>query len=277
MRVLFIALLLLAPRAAFAEMAVEVVTVYYRDARELADLLAKDVSEGGRIVADPNSNSLVIRDWGPAIEAIKAKIKKLDVLPRRVRVTAGFVEREKVAAFGNRMKWFFSTPDWSQGSLPPELAGMSGIGATPLGAVKTLETFNRQFILLDGDKEGTIEVAHRIPDAGWFIMYGIEHGVIPPDARFRDIGAEFSIKASVSGNGSVMLTLTPRLTRRDGGSGISLHDTHLLLVIEPGQALVVAGNAENGESFGKMFFTLFQEEGKTKELVMVVEAAVDAP
>jgi len=267
--------LLLPVGGAWAAMAVEVLPVYYRDARELAEMLASDVSPGGRVVADPHSNSLVIRDWPANIETIREKVKTFDALPRRVRVVAGFVEREKIVALGNRVKWFFSTADWSQGTLPPEMGVLSGVGATPLGASSALESFNRQTLLLDGGKPGTIEVSHRVADAGWFLQFGIRHGDIPPDAQFRDLGTEFAVKVKVEGNGSMGVSLTPRLTRLDGGSPISLRASHILMMIEPGQVLVVGGNTEGGDSLGKRFLTSFQEGGK--ELVMVVEAAEDAP
>ncbi len=261
---------------AHAEMAVEVVQVFYRNAAELVPELSKNLSDDGRLVADPKSNSLIMRDRPQNIAAIKEKLKALDKMPRRVRITVGFVEREAVDRIGSGVRWFLTVGDWSQGNLPADMEVISGFNATPLGmATKRLETFSRQLILLEGDRDGTIYVSHKLADSLWFSSYGVMNGYIDTSAQFRDFGASFSVSSKVEEAGRIEVRLVPKLTRLDGGSDIPLSKAYVFMVVDGGQSILLSGNVEKGDSFGKRFLTSFMGNGGKKELVMVLGAFVE--
>jgi len=262
----------LAAHPAFAEVQVEVLTVYYRAAADLVPELSKSLSEDGRMVAEPGSNVIVVRDWPQNIGMIKERLKAMDKRPRRVRITVGFVEMEKIAALSGSVKWFLTVGEWSQGSLPADLEIISGFNATPYGAARRMETFNRQLLLLDGDKDGVIYVSNRVPDSAWFLDYGIMEEYIDPSAQFRDFGASFTVGAKVDETGRVEMRLTPKLTRLDGGSDIPIARAYAFVLLDGGQSVLLAGNVEKEDGFGKRFLASDMTGGGKKEMALVLGA-----
>ncbi len=261
-----------APLAARAEVTVAVMPVYYKNAAELAAPLERLLSGEGKIVVDPQGNALIVRDWRANIYAIREELKKLDVRPRRVRITAALAPRERAEG---SIRWFFSSPLWAQGELKEGRDLFFGIESTPLSADKALPAFSRQLLLLDADKSGKIVISERVGDAAYLFRYGIAEGYIAPQAQFRDIATAFTVSCEPEGEGRVAVTLTPTLVRLDGGSDVLFPKAHLLTVLEPGKPLVVGESQSDPEGFGGRFLTLFTPTGESRPLFLVLSAILE--
>ncbi len=255
-----------------AEMSVEVLPVFYGDADALVEPLSKLLSAQGRIVVDQKSNSLIVRDGPANLSAVRAELKKLDVRPRRVRITAALLPRTRGE---DSVRWFFSTADWGQGHLKEGLDLFFGVESTPLGAGKGLPTFGRQDLLIDAGAPGKIVISDRVTDAAFLFRYGLAEGYIAPQAQYRDIGTAITVNCTVTDNGGVAVTLTPTVVRLDGGSDIPFSRAHTLAVLEPGKALVLGGNQNGPESFGARFLTVFMPDGTTQKVLLVMTAKAE--
>ncbi len=255
-----------------AEMSVDVLTVFYSDADTLVEQLSKLLSEKGRMVVDKKTNSLIVRDWQVNLDAVRAELKKLDVRPRRVRITAALLPR---ARGDDSVRWFFSTADWGQGHLKDGLDLFFGVESTPLGAGKGLPTFGRQDLLIDAGAPGRIVISDRVTDAAFLFRYGIAEGYIAPQAQYRDIGTAITVTCAVTDTGGVAVTLTPTVIRLDGGSDIPFSRAHTLAVLEPGKALVLGGNQNDAESFGARFLTVFMPDGTTQKALLIMTARAE--
>ncbi|MBI5637590.1 MAG: hypothetical protein HZA03_06445 [Nitrospinae bacterium] len=275
MRRIFAALLLITAfgaGAARAEISVEVLPVFYGNATALVEPLSKLLSEQGKIVVDPKSNSLIVRDWLANIRAVREELTKLDVRPRRVRLIAALTLR---ARGEDSVRWFFSTPDWGQGRLKDGLDLFFGVESTPLGAGKGLSTFGRQELLIDAGAPGKIVISERVTDAAFLFRYGIAEGYIAPQAQFRDIGTVITVTCAITDTGGVAATLTPTLTRLDGGSAIPFPKAHTLAVLEPGKAVVLGGSNNDPESFGARFLTVFMPDGTSQKVLLIMTARAE--
>lgn len=255
-----------------AEMPVEVLPVFYGDADALVEPLSKLLSGQGRIVVDQKSNSLIVRDGPANLSAVRAELKKLDVRPRRVRITAALLPRTRGE---DSVRWFFSTADWGQGHLKEGLDLFFGVESTPLGAGKGLPTFGRQDLLIDAGAPGKIVISDRVTDAAFLFRYGLAEGYIAPQAQYRDIGTAITVNCTMTDNGGVAVTLTPTVVRLDGGSDIPFSRAHTLAVLEPGKALVLGGNQNDPESFGARFLTVFMPDGTTQKVLLVMTAKAE--
>ncbi len=258
--------------SAWAEMQVDVLTVFYVDAEPLVEPLSKFLSEQGRIVADPKSNSLIVRDSPANLEAVRRELKRLDVRPRRVRITAALMPRNRGQ---ESVRWFFSTGDWGQGHLKDGLDLFFGVEGTPLSAENGLPTFGRQELLVDAGAEGRIVISDRVTDAAFLFRYGIAEGYIAPQAQYRDIGTAITVTCSITAAGAVEATLTPTVIRLDGGSPILFRKAHILGVLEPGKVLVLGGNQNDAESFGTRFLTVFMPDGTTQKVLLLMTAKAE--
>lgn len=258
--------------AARADMSVEVLTVFYTEADALVEPLSKLLSEQGRMVVDQKTNSLIVRDWRVNLDAVRAELKKRDVRPRRVRITAALLP---LARSKDSVRWFFSTADWGQGHLKDGLDLFFGVESTPLGAGKGLPTFGRQDLLIDVGAPGKIVISDRVPDAAFLFRYGIAEGYIAPQAQFRDIGTAITARCDVTDTGGVAVTLTPTLLRLDGGSPILFEKSHTLAVLEPGKALVLGGSQNEAESFGARFLTVFMPDGTSQKSLLLITAKAE--
>ncbi len=258
--------------SARAETPVEVLTVFYVNAEPLVEPLSKLLSAQGRIVADPKSNSLIVRDSPANLEAVRRELKKLDVRPRRVRITAALMPRNRGE---DSVRWFFSTGDWGQGHLKDGLDLFFGVEGTPLTAGNGLPTFGRQELLIDAGAEGKIVVSDRVTDAAFLFRYGIAEGYIAPQAQYRDIGTAITVTCTVTASGGVEVTLTPTVLRLDGGSPILFQKAHTLAVLEPGKALVLGGNQNDPESFGARFLTVFMPDGTSQKALLLMTAKAE--
>lgn len=257
---------------AWAEMSVDVLTVFYGNADAMVEPLSKLLSTDGKIVVDQRSNSLIVRDWLVNLNAIRAELKKRDVRPRRVRITAALMPH---ARGDDSVRWFFSAADWGQGHLKDGLDLFFGVESTPLGAGGGLPTFGRQDLLIDTSAPGKIVISDRVTDAAFLFRYGIAEGYIAPQAQYRDIGTAITVNCSVTDNGGVAVTLTPTVVRLDGGSDILFSRAHTLAVLEPGKALVLGGNQNDPESFGARFLTVFMPDGTTQKVLLVMTAKAE--
>lgn len=255
-----------------AEMAVEVLTVFYKDVDTLLEPLSKLLSDQGRMVADQKTNSLILRDWPVNVEAIRAELKKLDVHPRRVRITAALLP---LARGKELVHWFFSTADWGQGHLKDGLDLFFGVESSPLNAGKGLPMFGRQDLLIDVGVPGRIVVSDRVTDAAFLFRYGIAEGYIAPQAQYRDIGTAITVTCAVTDTGGVAVTLTPTLLRLDGGSPILFEKSHTLAVLEHGKALVLGGSQNEAESFGARFLTVFMPDGTSQKSLLIMTAKAE--
>ena len=258
--------------SARAEIAVEVLPVFYGNADALVDRLSKLLSEQGKIVVDQKTNSLIVRDWKANLYAVREELKKLDVRPRRVRITAALVAR---ARGSDSVRWFFSSADWGQGHLKDGLDIFFGLESTPLGAEKGLPTFSRQEALLDVGAPGKIVVSERVADAAFLFQYGIAEGYISPQAQYRDLGTAITATCAITDTGGVAVTLTPTVVRLDGGSDIPFPKAHTLAVLEPGKALVLGGNHKDAESFGSRFLTVFMPDWTSQKVLLIMMAKVE--
>lgn len=258
--------------SARAEISVEIFSVFYANADDLAAPLSKLLSEQGKIVVDQRTNSLIVRDWKANLYAVREELKKLDVRPRRVRITAALVAR---ARGSDSVRWFFSGADWGQGHLKDGLDIFFGMESTPLGIEKGLPAFSRQEMLLDVDAPGKIIISERVADAAFLFQYGIAGGYISPQAQYRDIGTAITVTCAITNAGGVAATLTPTVTRLDGGSDIPFPKAHTLSVLEPGRALVLGGSQNDPGSFGARFLTVFMPDGTSQKVLLIMTAKAE--
>lgn len=258
--------------AARAEISVEVLPVFFGEAAALAEPLSKLLSERGKIVVDNKNNSLIVRDWRANLSAVREELKKRDVRPRRVRITAALVPR---ARGNDSIRWFFSGADWGQGHLKEGLDIFFGFETAPPGAEKGPPTFSRQEMLLDAGAPGQIVISDRVPAASFFFQYGIAEGNAVPQSGFPDVGSVFTVTCAMTDGGGVSVTLTPTLVRLDGGGDIPLPAANTLAALEPGKALALGGNQNDPESFGARFLTVLMPDGTSQKALLIIMAKAE--
>ncbi len=95
-RYIFSFMLVFQPITGICQNSTEVIQVKFRKVSEIVEFVKMMVSEDGNISIDNRTNTIVVTDDQERIGKIKSLIKRLDVLPKQIRVRVRFQEENIV-------------------------------------------------------------------------------------------------------------------------------------------------------------------------------------
>ena len=184
-----------------------------------------DLAGQATVVADPNTNSLIITTTPENYDAIKEIVKQLDVVPEQVLIEALVVEATLDSTSKLGMEWTWMQQDMAGASvganikmLPTDLAQeptsfkFSVIGPslqTVLTALSTDKRFNvlsTPRIFTSNNRQAQINISQRVP----YVVSSRETdaGTISYNYGYLDVGLVLDVTPHITQNGMVNIEVT---------------------------------------------------------------------
>lgn len=242
--------MLLTVSAHAAEPVVRVFELKYMNADEAEALLKPLLSDGGKISAYRNTNSLIIRDTASVISQIEAVLKELDVRPKQVRIKVRYMEEKELARLGVDIRWGYRDSHWRIGNLVKTPAG-EGVNIEALARQETGTTLRggESSVLVMSGQRGRISVSRNIPYEEWFYWFSRHYGYYEKNVRFKNVNTGFLVEPRVKGD-TIGLTIIPEVaysTDKEGGV-IEYRQMATTLEVKNGHSVLLGGSSEDADA-----------------------------
>ncbi len=215
-----------------AETTVPILTELFKEEITPADKGAKVVDEPMKIIADKNTNAIIVKALPSEYQVIKSIVETLDATPQQVLIEAIIAEVTLTDSLSNGVEYFFrkrgKTSEGASSSLLP--AGIT-TGSDPLlGAGTKFFSFNRDLdvfisfiagetelevlssphILVRDEQTASIQVGASEPiRSGSTTGSG---GVTTAQIQYRDTGTILTVTPRIGENGMVTLDIKQEVT-----------------------------------------------------------------
>jgi len=212
---------------------VEVFALANALAEEMVEQVSLLLSPEGRIVADPRTNSLIVKDYPAVLEQIRAFLKGQDAPRPAATITVTFSEDTQSRAAGAGIQAVQYGPYW-------QVRG----GA---GAVSRNNTGRRTLSLLVMDGfEGRIVVGENITRVDWFLAYAWGHGLLLPSMTVTSITTGFLVRPRIFGT-EIILDITPFVSYPRAGRPdiVRFQEASTTVSLRDGETVALGGVAGN--------------------------------
>lgn len=222
-----------------------------------------DLAGQATVVADPNTNSLIITTTPENYDAIKEIVKQLDVVPEQVLIEALVVEATLDSTSKLGMEWTWMQQDMAGASvganikmLPTDLAQeptsfkFSVIGPslqTVLTALSTDKRFNvlsTPRIFTSNNRQAQINISQRVP----YVVSSRETdaGTISYNYGYLDVGLVLDVTPHITQNGMVNIEVTQEANELQGFTNfqaplISQRSANTTISVRDGETVVLGG------------------------------------
>ncbi|MEM8953335.1 MAG: hypothetical protein AAGD22_04205 [Verrucomicrobiota bacterium] len=213
------------------------------DIAQVEELLSQVLSPGASFEILKIKRSVRITDTPESIEATREYLKTIGTPGPNVRieVTSRAMGNQNTNGFevsggvvGNNGRGFIggSTPGVTRRTPTPGhpaskhhpgsvIRGgvIDGNGSINGGAIDIdalnqntgTSNLNSSFIVVSNGRTGIIEVVREVPVVDFFLLYGVDSGLITPDVQWQKVGSQLVVKPIVSGD-LVTVEVTPRIS-----------------------------------------------------------------
>jgi general secretion pathway protein D len=264
-----------------------------------------------KIIADVDNNSILVLASENDYRAIEAAIRKLDIAPRQVLITANIAEVSLSNTLDNGVRWFVENSNSEVGFNAPVPSSASGEGLAfaffdtgsevtaffdLLATESTVKFLSTPQVMVLDNQTATIRVGDQIP-----VTTRSSQSTTNPDApivtevQFRDTGTLLTVTPRINAGGQVTLDISqevslPGTEPAVGGGGnvaIAQRTINSSVIVQSGQTVVLGGlileTTSNGKSgipvlmdiplLGRAFSTKTEDVFRT-ELIVTVEPRV---
>ncbi|GAX59469.1 type II secretory system protein [Candidatus Scalindua japonica] len=257
-----------------AETTVAILTELFKEKITPADKNIKGGTEPMKIIADKNTNAIIVKALPSDYQSIKAIIQKIDATPQQVLIEAIIAEVTLTDALDRGVEVFFryggasasGKPKGAVGSLLPT-GIVSGDTGTLAGGVRAF-TFNRDidtifnFIASEGQTEilssphilvrdeqtASIQVGSSEPVLSGTSSAGAgTAGTTVANVQYRDIGKILTVTPRIGENNMITLDITQEISEIANTSQVpdtpnfTIRKTETSLVVMSGHAIYLGG------------------------------------
>lgn len=237
----------------------EIVRIMHIPANEMKTSIEELLSSSGKITVVVHTNSLIIYDTEENVSQIKSMISQLDVETAQISISCKIIEVSSGAIQRMGVHWGYADPaNKVEGVHIPEKTNIvsGALERISYGVISpdkfdvTMEyLFNDnkgeivaqpQITTLD-NKEARIFMGQQVP-----VKYLDEAGNTV--VQMVNAGTELVVKPHISGNGRILLELSPRkesYTLQEGVPIINEQSASTNVVVSNGETVVIAGLTSN--------------------------------
>ena len=215
---------------------VETVTLKFLDATDLGTAIKKMSSGYGSISVDKNSNSLIVCDTKEHLEKILAQIRKADKTPEQImiEVVIADVVLDNDTEIGVDWDRLFETKrdqSYAQTLVPTALSAAGSLGAHftyahssisgalhALQEVRNVEILANPSLLVVSGRQAFIKTIEEIP---YVEISGTSTGGAEAltSTQFKEVGVTLTVKATVTDDGKILMTIEPEQSVATGDTG----------------------------------------------------------
>jgi len=290
-------------------MAAESLTLKFLDAKNIKEAMEKMLSAYGSIAVDTNTNSVIVCDTREKVNQIIDEIKKADQTPKQVMIEVVIVDvqldddteigvnwdnifkTDGDLSYAQRLAATFSTVPAATAGGEFHIATSSLSGTIrALQEVRNVEILASPRVLVVSGEEAFIQTAEEIP---YTEITGTAEGGSDAltSTQFKDAGITLTVKAIITDDKKILLTIKPEQSVKTGETGVGDNDvpivdkriTSTTLLMDDEQVLVMGGlrrketriYRDQVPLLGEMpvigfFFTNNKEETRHSELLVFI-------
>jgi len=223
----------------------------------IEDLYGADVD----VSYDRRGGKLIVLATADQHEAIAAMVDPLDDLPGNIRVSIEIREGVQVTQSG------FTIRDAADSRSDEEDAASK----------KTRRRMTQQTLRIPDGGDALFMVSPNVPNVGWLMSFGIQHGDFGDEVVSTGIGAFLRMHARVIGDGAIIaIRMVPEL--RDPAAplrrGLAFDRLAKEYKVEDGQMVLLSGEETRSEFYRK-FLVGVDRRGRWRQLNIRVTSSVD--
>ncbi len=265
------------PGVPVGKMEVKSMKVQYSDPKLLADILARHLSQGGKITVLDQRKRLIVEDTAEGLVRIEALLREIDAQPQQIMIEAKILEitLDNDETFGidwtkifssNGVNSFGASGLATQGAPSLAAPGVTGLATQPApGLFFNFVNRNVQVYLSALSNKGRVhtlatpklmtlenqEASTNIGDKLGYSVTTTINSVTTQSVQFLDTGVILRVTPSVDAAGRIMMKIRPEVSSGSITAGIPSKNTTEVttqLVAEDGQAILIAGLIKNTSS-----------------------------
>lgn len=268
-----------------------------------------------KMIADPGTNSLIIRAIESDYFRIKGIIDELDAAPQQVLVEVVIAEVKLSGNLQYGVQYFIKDrfPDESTGDdnqrqigvglnpVPPDVASLSFLSQSvgfdllfsTIAGESTFEFLSTPHILVRNDQTATIQVGEDTPIVSGSTVVG---ETVTENVQYRAVGIILTVTPHIGENGMVTIDVTQE-DSEVAGTGVrenpvfTTRRTETSLVVKDGYTILIGGIIETREKLditkipligdipvlGNLFKSRAITKDKTELLVLITPHVVNNP
>lgn len=255
-----------------ADTVIKVFKIHYRFAEELEKTVELFLSPEGKVVADKNSNSLIVKDYAENINAVAEFLKEQDTIQQQVLVKIQYIDETALKEAGITVNWHYRDRHWAVGNAVGPGTGMN-INAVFAAKKQKVSLKGEQTLLVMSGRTGRIETGVSIPYTDWFYQYSRHHGYLIAEARFRDVTTGFIVNPRIIGN-TIHITILPRISYpgESGPDEIIFREAGTDITCKDGETIIIGSSSKSDENLLRNIMGRAHSENKEESFIILLTA-----
>ncbi len=257
-------------------LAVKVFTVNYAKVEDLATRIKDFVSERGKVVGDPRTNTVVVTDVRQSLDRISQLIQNLDSQPPQVLIEGRIIEATDSFERQIGINWGFTGSPVKVGTSKqgdvnlkpsltinpnPQTSAMANSLSFQMGTLDIFGQLSAQLALAENENKIKILASPRIVTLSNekaqikevikqpYAQRTIQNGVITESVQFQDINLGLEVTPQITSDASVIMKIN---VQRDllgeavnNVSSIEHREADTKVMVKNGQTSVIGGVYQN--------------------------------
>ncbi len=254
------------------------IQIKHRPADELVELVLPLLSEGGKVTADLNTNSLLVVDERENLEKVKEFIALVDRPSTQVRIRGTFFDENTFSELKLGVNWLYSDHHFAVGNVAgiPPGKGLY-LEASPRGGAGRSHRTTVQELLITSGSSGDFITGRSVPVDGRVTVYIRDRGIKIEGVSFRDVSTGFRVTPVVTGNGRIRIDVEPFLSyfvdERRGE--IVFKEAKTSVVVTNGVDVVIASSDSSGGNVVYDVFSGFSSRGDGGRYYFAIKASIE--
>lgn len=231
-----------------ADTIIKVFKIHYRFAEDMEKTVELFLSPEGRVVADKNSNSLIVKDYAENIKAVAEFLKEHDTIQQQVLLKIHYSDETSLKEAGVSVNWHYRDKYWTVGTVVGPGTGMN-ITAFLAARKQKLSVKGEQTLRVMSGRSGRIETGISIPYTDWFYHYSRQHGYLIAETKFRDVTTGFLVTPRVIGE-NIHISIQPRISfpGATGPDEIIFREAATDITSKNRETIVIGSSSKSDES-----------------------------
>ena len=248
----------------------------YAKAADLEKVLAIRLSQGGKIISDERTNSLIITDLADSLDKMESLVRALDVPTQQVLLEAKIVDINLSSGFsignyfgatrnsgnpginyypyaGSAVDGFRLTNSFSRIGISLLEGDWSFSDVFEAGIIDTnAKILSNPKLLVLNNKEATIDIVDEIPYLESSTT-STSTGEISGTTSFKEVGIKLKVKPQINRDGSIILEVSPEQSYKkgeamDGTPVVKTSKSTTTLMLKSGETAAIGGLIREDES-----------------------------
>jgi len=259
--------LLLGAQLALAQ-TVEVYTPRGRSANELLPLAEAAIADGGRVVADPGSNRLILAGEPEAVARTRALLESLDVPRRSVVLRYASTTTSSLDAQGIDVRWSVRKGGVRVGNVTRRRGRSQVDIQLDAREERRRSRVAGQLRIAEGEA-GRISTGVAVPVTTRTLERGPFGTVVRESTQTVSAETGFEARPRILGDGRIEIALRPFSGELTPEGNVTFREADTVVLVEPGETVAIGGLTRTADRGSAGLSGTDQSERSEEELMLL--------